>query len=75
MSKNDKREQKIRTNTKNVSLEDFETLVKRYGEIVEGRRHPKAHINGHYFSYPRENPVNRKYIEHILAIIDGIAEE
>jgi hypothetical protein len=33
VTKADKREQKIRENTKNVSLEDFEWLVCHYGHI------------------------------------------
>jgi hypothetical protein len=71
MSKAEKREQKIRKNTANVSLEEFEALINRYGKIIEGGSHPKAYINNHVYPYKRQNPVNAKYVEDILKIIDG----
>jgi hypothetical protein len=49
MSKSEKRELKIRNNPKNISIEDFESLIKRYGEIIEGGNHPKAHIGNHIY--------------------------
>ncbi len=74
MTKQEKRESKIRQNTKNVSLEDFESLIKRYGKIIEGHRHPKAFINNHIYPYKRENPVKAHYIEQILRFIDELKE-
>ena len=70
MVKADKREQKIRQNTKNVSLMDFEWLINRYGEIIKGKSHPKAHIGKHVFPYKKENPVKFDYVEAVLKFID-----
>jgi hypothetical protein len=70
LSKAEKREQKIRENTKNVSLEDFEAFIKKYGEIIQGGSHPKAHIGNHIYPYKRENPVKAHSVEAILALID-----
>jgi len=72
MTKADKKEQKIRKNTANVSLEDLESMIKRYGEIIEGGRHPKAHVGKHIYPYKRENPVKAHYVEGILKLIDGV---
>jgi len=72
MSKAEKREQRIRENIKNVSLEDFEALIKRYGEIIEGHSHPKAYINNHVYPYKRHNPVSAQYVEDVLNFIDDI---
>jgi hypothetical protein len=44
MSSQEKRESKIRENTKNVSLEDFEWLINKYGYIKAGGNHPKARM-------------------------------
>jgi hypothetical protein len=75
MSKADKKEQRIRNNSNNVSIEEFEALIKRYGEILEGGDHPKAYINGHVFPYKRHNPVSAHYVEAILGIIDEMGGE
>jgi hypothetical protein len=72
MGKADKKEQRIRRNTANVSVEDFEALVKRHGEIIEGGSHPKAHIGNHIYPYKRENPVKAHYVEAILGFIDEL---
>lgn len=72
MSKADKREQKIRDNPDNVSLEDFEALINRYGYIKEGGSHPKACIGKIKFPYKRENPVKQAYVEGILDMIDSL---
>ena len=74
MSKAEKRERRIRENTKNVSLEDFEALITRYGEIRGNGSHLKAHIGGHVYPYKRENPIKEFYVEGILKIIDGLKE-
>lgn len=72
MSKSEKREQKIRENPTNVSLEDFEALINQYGYITEGGSHPKARIEHNVYPYKRENPVNRAYVKGILEIIDSL---
>jgi hypothetical protein len=75
MTKAEKREQRIRQNTFNVSLEDFEFLINQYGEILEGGSHPKAHINNHVYPYKRKNPVSAHYVEGIIRIIDEMKGE
>jgi hypothetical protein len=75
MSKAEKREQRIRENTTNVSMPDFEALIKRYGKIIEGENHPKAHIGNHVFPFKRENPVKAHYVEAILGLIDELEGE
>ena len=70
MTKKDARERKIRNNVSNVSLVEFEALINRYGEIIVGGSHPKAHINKHYFPYKRHNPVDGHYVRGILRLID-----
>ena len=75
MTKADKIEQKIRKNTSNVSLEDFEFLINQYGEIIEGANHPKAHINNRVYPYRRKNPVSAHYVEGIIKIIDEMKGE
>jgi hypothetical protein len=75
MSRAAKKELKIRKNINNVSLEDFESLISKYGRILTGGDHPKAYINGHVFPYKRSNPVSAYYVESILRIIDEIKGE
>jgi hypothetical protein len=70
VSNADKREQKIRLNTKNVSLEDFEWLISRYGSIEFGGNHALANISGTRLPYKRKNPVLFHYVEELLVIID-----
>ncbi len=72
MSKTEKREQRIRENPCNVSLEDFEALVNQYGYIQFGGSHPKAIIGNILFPYKRSNPVKTPYVEGILEIIDKL---
>ena len=72
MSKADKREQRIRANPTNVSLEEFEALIKRYGYIKKGGDHPKAIIGNVMFPYKRTNPVKPPYVEGVLEIIDEL---
>jgi hypothetical protein len=74
VTKADKREQKIRQNTKNVSLEDFEWLIRQYGKLEFGGRHALASIGTRRFPYKRRNPVVFKYVAALLKIIDGIDE-
>ena len=75
MSKADKKEQRIRENPENVSLEDLESLINKYGKIIYGVNHPKACIGGHVFPYKRENPVKAHYVEAILLMVDELKGE
>lgn len=72
MSKRSKRDGKIRKNPKNVSLEDFEALIREYGYIKEGGKHPKARIGSITMPYKRENPVKPVYVKELLRIIDSL---
>jgi hypothetical protein len=74
MSKKDCREQKIRDNPAHVSLTEFEALIRKYGEIIQGGSHPKAHINRHYYPYKRHNPVDGNYVRGVLRLIDEMEE-
>jgi len=70
MSKKEKREQRIRNNPANVSTDEFEALIRRYGHIEEGSKHPKAVIGKDVFSYQRTNPMHRPYVVYLLDAID-----
>jgi hypothetical protein len=70
MGKKDKREQKIRDNIKNVSLEDFEWLINQYGYRKSGGNHCEAIIGRESYPYPKKNPMPRPYVEGLLEIID-----
>jgi hypothetical protein len=72
MSKADKKEQRIRDNITNVSLEDFETLINQYGYIKGKGSHPKARIGNYTMPYKRENPVKACYVKELLQIIDSL---
>ena len=72
MSKKSKREEKIRKNTTNVSLEDFEALINTYGYIKEGGKHPQAIIGNHILSFKKENPVKAAYVRQLLVFIDSL---
>jgi hypothetical protein len=70
MPRDKKSLESIRRNPRNVSLHEFESLIKRYGFIEEGRKHPKAIIGIHTMPYKRENPVKSCYVLELLDIID-----
>jgi len=72
MSSREKREQRIRSNPANVSLEDFESLINQYGYIRQGSKHPQAVIGHRVFPYKRTNPVDGPFVKKILEIIDNI---
>jgi hypothetical protein len=74
MVKTNKREQKIRRNTRNVSLVEFEWLINQYGYIKAGGNHPIAIIGKEAYPYPRTNPVRRSYVKGLLALIDKKGE-
>ncbi len=60
----------ILRNPRNVALRDFEALIKRYGRIEEGAKHPKAIIGTNTMPYKRENPVKSCYVKELLEIIE-----
>jgi hypothetical protein len=70
MSKKDKLETKIRNNPKNVTLDEFETLVSKYGLIKMGGKHAKAVIGNYTLTYKRVNPIPPEYVTDLLDIID-----
>lgn len=72
MGKKSKREEKIRRNPNNVSLEDFEGLINEYGYIKTGGSHPKARIGKRTMPYKRTNPMMPVYVKEVLRIIDSI---
>jgi hypothetical protein len=59
----------IRRNPRNVPLQDFEALIRRYGYIEEGAKHPKAIIGMRTMPYKRESPVKSCYVKELLEII------
>jgi hypothetical protein len=72
MSQKEKLLAKIRKNSRNVSLNDFEVLVNAYGHIEEGSKHPKAIIETYTLTYKRENPIKSCYVKDLLEIIDSL---
>lgn len=75
MSKKEKLEARIRNNPRNVSLTDYESLVKLYGHIKEGSSHPLAIIGKRVFPYRRTNPVQTPYVTKILELIDELKNQ
>jgi hypothetical protein len=71
MSKKEKREQKIRSNPANVSLEEFEAIVQQYGSIRGGVKHPQAVIGKRFMAFKRTNPVKAAYVKQLLEYIDN----
>jgi hypothetical protein len=72
MSKKQKREQKIRENPSNVSLDDFEWLVNQYGHIKAGGNHLIAVVGVKALSYKRTNPVHTVYVKQLLDMINAL---
>lgn len=72
MSRKEKLLDKIRRNIRNVSLGDFEALIKAYGHIEEGGKHPKAIIDNYTMPYKREKRVKSCYVKELLDIIDSL---
>lgn len=70
MTRGKKSLEAIRRNPRNIASRDFEALIKRYGYIQEGAKHPKAIIGTHTMPYKRENPVESCYIKELLEIIE-----
>ena len=72
MSKKEKLEARIRRNTRNVSLDDLETLVCQYGRIEMGGKHAKARIGNATLTYKRVNPMPPEYVTDLLDIINNL---
>jgi len=70
MSRYKKSLEAIRRNPRNVPLRDFEALIRRYGYIEEGAKHPKAIIGTNTMPYKRESPVKSCYVKELLEIIE-----
>ena len=70
MSHDKKSLEAIRRNPRNVALRDFEALIKQYGYIEEGAKHPKAIIGTCTMPYKRESPVKSCYVKELLEIIE-----
>jgi hypothetical protein len=75
VSKKEKLEAKIRNNPRNVSLEDFESLIWQYGEIKEGGSHPQAIIGTEVISYKRTNPMRAPYVSLVLDLVDKVVKK
>ena len=72
MTRKQKLLDKVRRNIRNVSSGDFEALIKAYGYIEEGSKHPKAIIGVYTMPYKRENPIKSCYVKELLDIIDSL---
>ena len=72
MTKRQKRLEKIRQNIRNVSLEEFESIIGEFGYIEEGGKHPKAVLGDYTLPYKRKNPVRVCYVHELLLIIDDL---
>lgn len=70
MVKDKKSLEAIQRNPRNVALRHFEALIKRYGHIEEGAKHPKAIVGMRTMPYKRENPVKSCYVKELLEIIE-----
>jgi hypothetical protein len=70
MTSGEKSWEVIRRNPRNVALRDFEALIKRYGYVEEGAKHPKAIIGTRTMPYKRESPVKSCYVKELLEIIE-----
>jgi len=70
MAKEKKSLEAIWRNPRNLTLHDFEALIRRYGTIEEWAKHPKAIIGTHTMPYKRENPIKVCYVKELLDIIE-----
>lgn len=64
--------ERIRRNIRNVSLDDFESLINTYGYIETSGKHPKAIIGKYTMPYKRENPVKSCYVKELITITDSL---
>lgn len=74
MSTKEKLLVRVRKNSRNISEEDFESLIRLFGHIEEGGGHPKAIIGIYTLPYKRENPIKSCYVKELIEIIDGISK-
>lgn len=74
MTRDRKSLEAIRRNPRNVPLRDFEALIKRYGYVEEGGKHPKAIIGTRTLPYKRESTVKSCYVKELLEIIGETQE-
>ncbi len=74
MTRKEKLLEKVRKNPRNVSKEEFESLIRLFGYIEEGGNHPMAIIGDYTLPYKRENPVKICYIKDLTEIIDSISK-
>jgi hypothetical protein len=72
MTKKTKLYEKALRNPRNLSIHEFESLIKQYGCIEEGGKHPKAIIDIFTMPYKRENPIKSCYVKELLEIIDSL---
>lgn len=72
MSHDKKSLEAFRRNPRNVPLRAFEALIRQFGHIEEGAKHPKAIIGTFTMPYKRENPVKACYVADLLEIIDSL---
>jgi hypothetical protein len=70
VTKKDKLEARSRNNPKNVTLNEFESLVNIYGHIKPGGKHAKAVLGNRTLTYKRANPVGAVYVTDLLKLID-----
>jgi len=47
-------------------------MIKKYGHIEEGSKHPKALIENYTLPYKRESPVKACYVKELYDIIDSL---
>ena len=72
MTRKQKLLDRVHRNVRNTLLGDFEALIKAYGHIEEGSKHPKVIIGVYTMPYKRENPVKSCYVKELLGIIDSL---
>jgi len=72
MTKREKLLAKLERNPRGVALRDFEALIRAFGYIEEGGKHPKAIIGPYTRPYKRENPVKSYYVKELLEIIKSL---
>jgi hypothetical protein len=74
LTKKEKLLERVRKNPRNVSEEEFESLIRVFGHIEEGGNHPLAIIGDYTLPYKRENPIKTCYIKDLVEIIDSSAK-
>ena len=72
MVRKTKSESKTRRKIRNVSLHEFESMIKKNGHIEEGSKHLKAIIGNYTLTYKRENPVKACYVKELYDIIESL---